>query len=235
MRVLLLRLQAPLMSFGGTAVDSQGVTLPFPGRSMLTGLLANALGWTHGEHARLNRLQARLRIASRCDQPGHRLRDYQTVDLGQGFMRQGWTTWDRPEGRGGGSSTGTHIRHRDYWADRIQLVALTLTPQDEDPELDVLLKALQEPARPLFIGRKPCIPSAPIAHSIVEAEGPEVALRDAPRLCPGTPKLSIWSEQIQDALTPIHDLRDWRAQMHLGESLIGMERITLPPQELIDG
>jgi len=149
-------------------------------------------------------------------------------------MLRGWTTWDRPEGRGGGNKTNTHIRQRDYWADRIQLVALMLEPADEAPDLDALLQALNEPARPLFIGRKPCIPSAPIAYGITEASSLEAALRETPRLCPGDLPLSMWSPHLTRALTPIHDLRDWRTQIHLGEAWIGMEQITPPPQERIN-
>ncbi len=33
------------MSFGGEIVDNFGVTRRFPSASMLTGLIANALGW----------------------------------------------------------------------------------------------------------------------------------------------------------------------------------------------
>jgi CRISPR-associated Cas5-like protein len=42
--ILLLRLEAPLMSFGGVAIDYRGVTRTFPGCAMLTGLITNALG-----------------------------------------------------------------------------------------------------------------------------------------------------------------------------------------------
>ena len=43
MRALVLRFDAPLMSFGGVMVDQHGVIDRFPGTAMLTGLLANAL------------------------------------------------------------------------------------------------------------------------------------------------------------------------------------------------
>ena len=36
------------MSLGGEAIDAYGVIDEFPGKSMLTGLFANALGWTRG-------------------------------------------------------------------------------------------------------------------------------------------------------------------------------------------
>ena len=45
MEHLILRLEAPLMAFGGETIDNLGVVRRFPSASMLTGLLANALGW----------------------------------------------------------------------------------------------------------------------------------------------------------------------------------------------
>ncbi|EQD38829.1 CRISPR-associated protein, Cas5e-type, partial [mine drainage metagenome] len=41
-RHLLIRLEAPLMSFGATAVDARGVIQRWPAASLLTGLCANA-------------------------------------------------------------------------------------------------------------------------------------------------------------------------------------------------
>ena len=44
-RYLVLRLASPLIAFGGEAIDNLGVIRDFPALSMLTGLLANALGY----------------------------------------------------------------------------------------------------------------------------------------------------------------------------------------------
>ena len=45
MNHLILNLESPLMAFGGETIDNLGVIRWFPAASMLTGLLANALGW----------------------------------------------------------------------------------------------------------------------------------------------------------------------------------------------
>jgi len=84
MRAIVLRFDAPLVSFGAPAVDQNGVVQPFPALSMLTGLIANALGWEHRESDKLDALQERLRYAARTDRRGEALLDYQTVDLGIG-------------------------------------------------------------------------------------------------------------------------------------------------------
>ena len=48
-RWLVLRLEAPLLAFGGVAIDQVGVTRDYPAASMLTGLLASALGYRRTE------------------------------------------------------------------------------------------------------------------------------------------------------------------------------------------
>ena len=179
-RHLLLRLEAPLMSFGGVAIDNLGVSEAWPSASMIAGLLGNALGLRRTDENALQALQNRLVFACRADREGERLTDFQTADLNHGDV--GWTTQGSPEGRTGGAGTyqGKHIRHRDYWADRIVLVALRLEPEDLKPGLDDMERALGGPARPLFIGRKPCLPAVPVFAGWSDGESALAALSRVP-------------------------------------------------------
>src|SRR5579875_596449 len=147
MEALVLRWDAPLMSFGGVLVDQHGVTDRFPGQAMLTGLFGNALGWEHADAKRLQSLQARLSFAARWDVPPAPLVDYQTVDLGQEAMRwPGWTTRGAPEHRGKGeATTGTHQRFRHYWANGVMTVVVTLL-SDGPPSLPDLREDVVHPA-----------------------------------------------------------------------------------------
>ena len=84
-RHLILNLESPLMAFGGETIDNYGVIRPFPATSMLTGLLANALGWRRVEAQRHQDLQDRLVFAARIDREPHgglSMRDFQTAQLG---------------------------------------------------------------------------------------------------------------------------------------------------------
>lgn len=225
--VLRLRFSAPLMSFGGPLTDSLGRTEEFPQRSMLVGMIGNALGLDHREGDQLQRLQARLRYAARQDRPGTHLVDYQTVDLSEDAMvGTGWTTAHVLETRGGASGEGTHIRYRHYLADASYVVALALAPADEDPTLAAVERALREPERPLFIGRKCCIPATPLVIDRVKA----ATLYEAAVTCPrerrreggGRAKL-WWSEADAPAEVSarareieVHDARDWVNQIHVG-------------------
>ena len=168
MRHLILNLEAPLMAFGGETIDNYGVVRRFPAASMLTGMFANALGWRRIERESHQRLQDRLVFAARIDREPHgglHMTDFQTAAINKND--EGWTTRGFPETRAGGPNTynSPTLRYRDYFADMRVTVALRLQPADAAPTLDELAQALDAPARPLFIGRKPCLPSAPLLES----------------------------------------------------------------------
>jgi len=229
MECLLLRFDAPLMSFGGVRVDQHNPTDRFPGRAQLTGLLANALGWEHADRDSLNTLQARLEFAARWDVAPQALRDYQTADLGQQHLCEaGWTTRGVTEHREGGPAarTGTHERQRHYWAKGVLTLALTLT-REGVPELADLESALRTPARPLFLGRKHCLPAGPICHgqrnatdlrSALAAEPADARAGDPPGLLEACWPASRNAERDdRRQLRSRTDDRDWWAQVHAGQ------------------
>ena len=83
-----------------------------------------------------------------------------------------------------------------------------------------------EPARPLFIGRKPCLPSAPLLAGIVEAKTTLGALLNFP-LSPdehadGAPVRLFWDKGEQAARINsnrnymITDERNWVSGLHGG-------------------
>ena len=237
MRHLIVSLEAPLMAFGGETIDNYGVIRWFPAASMLTGLLANALGWRRIERKLHQRLQDRLVFAARIDREpatGARLTDFQTAQLGSND--QGWTTRGVPEGRAGGAATydAPHLRYRDYFADMRVSVALRLEPEEENPTLDNLAAALQEPARPLFIGRKPCLPSRSLideqgTRQFAEGDTALAALLAVP-LSADTPHVdtirALWPDGEGRAdITPsrsymLTDQRNWTSGLHGGGRLV---------------
>ena len=237
-RHLILNLESPLMAFGGETIDSYGVIRPFPAASMLTGLLANALGWRGIERERHQDLQDRLVFAARIDREqrgGLSIRDFQSAAINN--TERSWTTRGHPEGRGGGTYQN-HLRYRDYHADTRVTVALRLEPEDDDPALERLAEALQEPARPLFIGRKPCLPSCQLFGGYSEGSTALAALLTHP-LADGAVTLpavrTLWPEgdgspEIEPNRTyMITDQRNWVSGLHGGgrwvcEGMIGRDR-----------
>lgn len=237
MEHLIMVLEAPMMSFGGEIVDNHGVTLRFPTARMLTGLLANSMGWHRYDGESLDALQERLVYAARLDREPVQgygvLRDFQTVALGAGD--RGWTTWGVPEGRAGSPATfdSPHLRYRDYLPDVQFTVALRLVRHGQAPVLQELADALGRPARPLFLGRKPCIPSRPVLGGMVDAENALAALQTVP-LAPDMVGFGehldtvrvFWPDgENQAGFVPgtsyvVSDLRDWQTNLLNGGRMV---------------
>ncbi len=232
-RHLILRLDAPLMSFGAEMVDAYGVVRDFPAYSAITGLIANALGWERYEAEAHDTLQARLIMGSARVAEGRRIRDFQTAQLGGGD--RGWTTHGSAEGRAGGAATylSPHIRYRDADADARVLVALRLDPADDAPTLDDIATALDRPERPLFIGRKPFLPSGPINAGFRDA--PTIAGALAAALADeGTSAARAqWpigeGPEARGPMIELTDERNWRAGVHAGLRRVIEGRISALP------
>lgn len=225
MRWMHLNFRAPLAAFGGEAIDARGVTRDFPSQSMLTGLLANALGWDRAMRQEHQRLQSRIVYgAAREHEPVlGRMTDYQTAQLARDRV---WTTRGIPAKRG---FKGTHQRWRDYHADLRMSIVLMLAPDDEAPTLDDLETALVRPARPLFIGRKPCLPAARIFQGWIDAVDVPSALRAVVRSGEQTVR-ALWpasdGEADADLVTDVTDERNWLTGLHGGARRVCEGRIT---------
>lgn len=235
---LALVLEAPLLAFGGVRIDHVGITRDFPAASMLTGLLANALGWQRTDWKKHQALQDRLVFAARRERenPAGLLTDTQNARLEK--TENGWTTFGIPEGRDGASYGAPHRRLRDFHMDTRVTVALRLQPAREEPDLDVLARALERPARPLFIGRKPCLPATGLFAGFVVAGTAFEALRrlplgeDADAGPPSHVMRAIWplGEGPVDGaeverIVELPDLRNWRTGLHGGARKVVEGRI----------
>jgi CRISPR system Cascade subunit CasD len=237
-RHLLLRLRAPLIAFGGETIDNYGVIRDFPALSMVTGLFGNAMGWDRGDDALHNRLQERMVMGARLDADGERLVDFQTAQLQAND--KGWTTRGVAEERAGGAGTylGPHLRYRHYHADMNALVALRLKPADESPTLEDLAAALDKPARPLFVGRKNCLPTDRLMADWVEADNILSALQLAgPALTHNV--RAQWPDgegrlpDQHDRTLDVCDERNWISGVHGGWRPVreGVLRMSVPQQE----
>ena len=218
-----LQLAAPLMAFGGVAIDHVGPTREFPSASALTGLLANALGLRREEGARLQALQDRLIFGALSAMPMGRTAPLVVTDTQNAKLEKsdrGWTTWGMPEGRAGATYDSPHRRRRDYLADHETRVVLRLAA-DDGPTLDDVAAVLDRPARPLFIGRKPCLPTRPLLAGRLEGATAYAALNAL-----GIGGRAIWPDEgdgHDGALRhDLADLRNWQSGLH-GGSRIMME------------
>lgn len=187
---------------------------------MITGLIANALGWDRADDEAHNLLQARVRMGTRIEAQGSLLTDFQTAQLGA--RDRGWTTWGAPEVRNSSpeSLDGPHLRYRDYHADLTALVAMRLEPIDGAPTLDNVATALDRPKRPLFIGRKPCLPTARLFAGWCEADTVLEALEQVPFPAGSESPKAQWpdgeGQLAGDRMLDLCDERNWTTGVHGG-------------------
>jgi len=242
MKIILLQLRAPVMSFGGPVVDSVGRTYRIPKLSMITGLIGNALGIDKAEFGRLEALQRQVQYGIRVDSEGEVVRDFQIADLGQEKMLSGnaWTTKGRTQPRTGSVKEGKVIQRKKYLADAQYTVAVYLGQEGstarsratgekaEEREAEdggeehngftteEVEEALQYPARTLYIGRKTCIPSAPIYGGSIQAKSVESALAADGSYDGWVPMSPEDFEDPSVEILRMDGRKDWRNNTHTG-------------------
>lgn len=136
MSVLLMRLAAPLQSWGSSSRFTRRGTEIAPTKSGVIGLLAAAKGLRRTEP--LTELLG-LEFGVRLDQPGQILRDFQTARSLDG-------RYSAP------------LTYRFYLSDAAFLVAVSGEPE----LLHGLAEALNRPRFPLYLGRRSCPPVGPV-------------------------------------------------------------------------
>ncbi|UMO99991.1 type I-E CRISPR-associated protein Cas5/CasD [Amycolatopsis sp. EV170708-02-1] len=176
MTALLLRLAAPLQSWGTSSRFVRRNTDRAPSRSGIIGLLAAAKGIR-----RIDPIQhlLELRIGVRVEQPGQLERDFQTARTRDG-------------------SESMPLSYRFYLADAVFAVAV----EGDQSTLDGLSAALNRPAFPLFLGRRSCPPAGKLEHGIHEGDVEHV-LRTVPWMA--SPRIRQCHRQPQVQLDTIID------------------------------
>ena len=151
-KILLLRLEGALQSWGDHAKWDVRDSGDFPSKSGVTGLLACALGLERGDQE-IADLSAHICMAVRADRPGVRMLDFQTIQGHPLYNAEGETR-----------SSNTILSPRWYLQDASFLVALEM----EDVWLERITAALKRPFWPIYLGRKNCVPSRPVLEGVTE-------------------------------------------------------------------
>lgn len=174
---LALRFQGPLQSWGFDSQYNRRNTGLMPTKSAVAGIFCAALGLPRGSEEEKTALDAFKKVRMTAiaiprqgrnrELPVRRLQDYHTV--------QNTRTAD-------GKPKDCHITHRQYLTDAYFGVLL-----EGDPAfLRGIATALADPKWGIWLGRKTCIPSAPVLAgliggceppSLLVMEDPKVALR----------------------------------------------------------
>ncbi|RJP92401.1 MAG: type I-E CRISPR-associated protein Cas5/CasD [Desulfobacteraceae bacterium] len=180
---LALRLEGPMQSWGFDSQYNRRNTGLMPTKSAIAGMCCAALGLQRGSGDESKFLSAfgsvgmtaiaiprqnkRGKVLSVC-----RLQDYHTIQNTK---------------KADGKNKDCHITHRQYLTDAAFGVIL-----EGDPAfLDAIATALSDPKWGLWLGRKTCIPTAPVLAALKENKD------DALRLLIGEKTLDSFTRQME--------------------------------------
>lgn len=170
MKLLLIRLEGALQSWGEWAKWDERDSGLMPTKSGVIGLIACCAGLKRGDPF-IAELHRKLVFAVRGDRPGTIMTDFHTVHSNTMRTADG-TIQDR-----------TIVSHRQYLMDSAFLAAIGVRNQEDEPLLDRCGEALKHPVWVPFLGRKSCVPSAPLFCGFVaEYASPAEALKSIPLL-----------------------------------------------------
>lgn len=130
-----ITLEGPMQAWGDHSTGNFKDTCLMPTKSGIVGLIGAAAGIRRGD-PKLAEISSAISIAIRADRAGSRMRDYHTVDNGD----------------------KTEETYREYIQDACFLVAI----EGEDSVIEEIAAAFDDPKWILYLGRKACLPSAPI-------------------------------------------------------------------------
>lgn len=156
-KTLLMRLAAPLQSWGTSSRFTRRATDFAPSKSGVIGMLASAKGIRRTD--KLTDELLRLRFGVRIDQPGTMLRDFQTTKSLDDLAANG------------------SLAERYYLSDAVFLAAV----EGEAAVVDGLAEALMQPKYQLFLGRRSCPPGEKVLERVV-SRPLEDALKEHPWL-----------------------------------------------------
>lgn len=163
---LALRLEGPLQSWGFDSQYNRRNTGLMPTKSAIAGMCCAALGWSRGSleeqeflvkfgDVRMTAIAIPRKLKKEL--PVRRLQDYHTV--------QNTKTAD-------GRNKDCHITQRQYLTDASFGVLL----EGASPLLKQIAGALINPVWGIWLGRKTCIPSAPVLAGLKDNRGDALSL-----------------------------------------------------------
>lgn len=197
---VVLRLAAPVMSWGANSQFSRRATAFEPTKGAVLGLVAAALGRRRDQPvADL----LRLRLGVRVDQPGSLLRDFHIVSDYRGG-RLPSASVDAAGRQRPAKGKATYVTVRLYLQDAVFVAVIGGAGEDLMP----VASALRAPAFPLYLGRRSCVPTQPIL--LAPQTDQRSCLGGGPARDSGVTGAMLWPGTVEDVISQV----PWQASWH---------------------
>jgi CRISPR system Cascade subunit CasD len=155
-----------MASWGDIAVGEYRPSFSHPTKSAIIGLIEAALGIDRSDEQAHQEMTKSYGFAVRVDAPGALLRDYHTIQVPQSTKNAFYVT--RKEELEA-EKQGTTLSYRDYYCDTLSISCVWAKGESQPYPLESIKAALESPRFPLYLGRKSCPPSLPLAPRVMEA------------------------------------------------------------------
>jgi CRISPR system Cascade subunit CasD len=204
MLFLVFQLQGALAAWGEVAVGEYRGSGDHPGASALTGLLGAALGVRRDDEPANSALRDGYLFAVGTVNAGVQLRDYHTAQVpGRSDLKGRPHRTRRDELAVPKRDLNTILSTRDYRQGAAWVVAVQPTATAPH-SLETLAQALRQPRFVLYLGRKSCPPTAPLAPAVTEAASAHAALNAY--LSAADPPANLhslaWADGVEAGVTP---------------------------------
>lgn len=180
MEFLVFQLQAPLSSWGEPAVGEYRGSALHPSQSALIGLLGAALGMRREDEAAHARLRDGLCFAVGVLSGGSLMRDFHTAQVPkQSALKNRAHATRQHELAVDSQDLSTILSTRDHRQNAASLVAVQARANVASSaySLGQLAGALRRPQFTLYLGRKACVPAAPLWPQVIEGESAHAAMQ----------------------------------------------------------
>ena len=206
---LIWTLTANLAAMGELAGNEYRPTLRYPGRSAILGMVGAALGINRSDTAGQKGL-SNLKLAVAIFDDGTPLRDYHTVQtIGRACKHDAHSYRDAHENAG--KFLFTTPTQRDYRQNVHYGVALW------NGDLNGIQAALTQPVYPIYLGRKNCPLSSPVAARVIQAETLEDAFRQLPNPI-WMNKPAVAHKMVTDVSSGHKGMKEWRHDIPLSRT-----------------
>lgn len=157
MKTLMIRLAAPLQSYGNEATFNLRTSYPYPSKSAVIGMITAALGYRRGETGKI-RILNKLKFATRVEQSGTLLNEFQTVEYAKSAFK-----------------TARKLTYRHFWQDAVFVVAIG---SENGQQIDKICYALKHPKFQLYLGRRSNPPAGPLKIEVFNDQDPVSVLEN---------------------------------------------------------
>ncbi len=210
---LVFQLYGPMSAWGDIAVGETRRSMAHPAKSAVLGMMAAALGIDRNAEDTHSAMASAYGFGVKVLSAGTLLIDYHTVQVPPKKRKEVFRT---RKDELSASKLGTLLSSREYRCDAVYLAAIWIEHKPAPFSLNELARAIKRPKYPLYLGRKSCPTTVPLAPIVSGFETLKKALdsrgifeKEMVQICRNQTQLYYWDETCDSGLKTEQTIERW--------------------------